>query len=363
MEFELIQRYFNGRQTEALLKKRGVILGIGDDAAMVSSSLANQPASKQRNSGEQPESFQQVIALDSLVAGVHFPKDTDPAAIGHKALAVNLSDLAAMGAEPETFTLALTLPNSASTELHGWLTAFSQGLFNLANAVEIALIGGDTTAGPLSISIQVSGRVPAGQALLRSKAKEGDDIYVSGLLGGAAAELAAWQETKRTDRAIDRAVERNRLDWPQPRLALGQALRLLASAAIDISDGFIADLKHLLKKSGCAAELNLDNLPRDSMNGQPVELEQALYGGDDYELCFTAAPTKQQEIQSLAERLALPLTRVGCVTAGSELSCFYNGQAWTLDNAKLGYQHFSQAAFSPTNSSRPTQQQITDSEH
>lgn len=317
-EFDLIARYFAGL-TPA---RDDIRLGIGDDAAVVSV----------------PPGRELVIAADTLVAGVHFPLDTDPSAIGHKALAVNLSDLAAMGAEPSWALLALTLPEADDA----WLAAFAAGFGRLAHESGIALIGGDTTQGPLTITVAVHGQVPAGQALPRAGAQPGDAVYVSGGLGAAAAALALRQ----ADVAPD-AVQacRSRLDYPEPRVALGRALRGLASAAIDISDGLLADLGHLCRASGVGAEIDVDAVPRHPALAQLAARDDAawydwpLAGGDDYELCFTVAQAAQSRVEALAESTGVALTRIGEITPGKGLVCRHaDGSAFRPGAG--GYQHF-----------------------
>lgn len=317
-EFDLIAQYFTGLTPG----RDDIRLGIGDDAALVSV----------------PPGHDLVIATDTLVAGVHLPLDTDPAAIGHKALAVNLSDLAAMGADPAWALLALTLPEADEA----WLAAFAEGFGRLARESGIALIGGDTTRGPLTVTVTVHGRVPEGQALTRSGAGPGDAIYVSGGLGAAAAALALRDAAADPD-AFQAC--RSRLDYPEPRLALGRALRGLANAAIDISDGLLADLGHLCRASGVGAEIDVDAVPRHSALTQLVTDDDAawydwpLAGGDDYELCFTVPDAALSRIAALAESTGVALTRIGAVTPGEDLVCRHaDGSAFRPGAG--GYQHF-----------------------
>ncbi|RRQ23014.1 thiamine-phosphate kinase [Thiohalobacter thiocyanaticus] len=317
-EFDLIARYFAGL-TPA---RDDIRLGIGDDAAVVSV----------------PPGHDLVIATDTLVAGVHFPPDTDPVAIGHKALAVNLSDLAAMGADPAWALLALTLPEADAA----WLAAFAEGFGRLASESGIALIGGDTTRGPLTVTVTVHGRVPEGQALTRNGARPGDAIYVSGGLGAAAAALALREADADPD-ALQ--ASRLRLDYPEPRLALGRALRGLASAAIDISDGLLADLGHLCQASGVGAEIDVDAVPRHPALTQLVRGDDTtwydwpLAGGDDYELCFTVPDAAQSRIAAVAESTGIALTRIGEITPGEGLECRHaDGSAFRPGAG--GYQHF-----------------------
>ncbi|MBI6527737.1 thiamine-phosphate kinase [Proteus vulgaris] len=266
-EFSLIKQYF----TSQPVKRKDVSTGIGDDCAILTV----------------PEKQQVAISTDTLVSGIHFLPSISPEDLAYKALAVNISDLAAVGADPSWASLALTLPDTNSE----WLEAFSRSFFALADYYAIQLIGGDTTRGPLSLTITIQGLVPQGTALLRSGAKIGDWIYVTGFLGDSAAGLAILQnrlqptEKEHSDYFVARHLR------PQPRLLQGQALRHLATSAIDISDGLISDLNHILTASGCGARLNLDALPYSPAMKAQVSEEQAeiwaLSGGEDYELCFT----------------------------------------------------------------------------
>jgi thiamine-monophosphate kinase len=291
-EFDLIERYFKR-------PARRSPLGVGDDCAL----LAPAPG------------MQLAVSCDMLVEGRHFFEGADARRLGHKSLAVNLSDLAACGAQPLAFTLALALPQAHD----GWLAPFAQGLFALADEYGCELVGGDTTRGPLNICITVFGEVPAGQALLRSGAKSGDDVYVSGTLGDARLALEALRGAIDLPAAVLETA-RARLDAPAPRVALGIALRGLATAAIDVSDGLAGDLGHILQQSGVGARLEADALR--SVMAAPVHalpgerrLECVLAGGDDYELAFTA-PMQQREAVALAARAAaLPVTRIGRIEA------------------------------------------------
>ncbi len=318
-EFSLIDRFFAAHAGS----RADVVTGIGDDAAV----LALPP-------GEQL-----VAAVDTLVEGVHFPLSTPPNSLGHKALAVNLSDLAALGAQPRWATLALTLPQADNT----WLEAFAQGFFALADAHGVALVGGDTTRGPLTITVQLLGTVPPGQALLRSGAKPGDQLFVSGTLGDAGLGLrqsrAAAQGPKPDADLIDR------LNCPQPRVALGEQLRGLAHAAIDISDGLLADLGHVLEQSQVGATLWVDRLPRSAAFQREVEVSSAdwfelpLSAGDDYELCFTVAPAQVESVLTRAEALSQPITQVGEIEAKLGVRCCHDdGRAYNATGR--GYDHF-----------------------
>ncbi|MEO3690738.1 thiamine-phosphate kinase [Roseateles paludis] len=282
-EFDLIRRYFTRPDHTA----HGVAVGIGDDCA----ALVPTPG------------HHWLISSDMLVEGRHFLPTVDPAALGHKALAVNLSDLAACGATPRGFTLALALPRVDEA----WLAGFSQGLFALADAHACPLVGGDTTQGPLNICITVFGEAPAGQMLRRNGAKPGDEIWVSGRLGDARLALEAFRG-RVSSAGLD--VLRPAMERPTPRVALGQALRGIATSSIDISDGLAGDLGHILAASGVGACLDLPALPRSpQLAAQPraAQIECLLAGGDDYELVFTASPG-----HALPD-VGLPLYRIGVI--------------------------------------------------
>lgn len=312
-EFDLIDRYFSRPAFQA-------DLGVGDDAALLRISPGAQLA----------------VSTDMLVSGTHFFADADPRQLGWKALAVNLSDLAAMGAQPRWATLALALPGVDES----WLSAFSQGFFDCADQFGVDLVGGDTTRGPLTICVQIMGEVPSGAALRRDAAEIGDDVWVSGRLGGAALALAALQGKAPSLENQDDVLA---LHTPQPRVALGLALRGLAHAAIDISDGLLADLGHILERSGHGAELLFDKLPYSpalgSMLSTALGRRCLLAGGDDYELCFTAAPARRESIAALSQQLRLPLTRIGRIVAGAGVSVLdAQGKVVTVDGT--GYDHF-----------------------
>ncbi len=281
-EFDLIERYFKR-------PARRAVLGVGDDCALL------QPTA----------GMQLAVSSDMLVEGRHFFPDVDPAALGHKALAVNLSDLAACGATPLAFTLALALPRVDET----WLAGFSAGLLALADTHGCELVGGDTTQGPLNICITVFGEVPRGQALLRSGAQLGDDIYVSGTLGDARLALEALRGKLQLPPG-ELARARSRLERPAPRVALGQALRGIASSAIDISDGLVGDLGHILQASAVGASLDT-NAALELMAAEGKKLEYVLAGGDDYELAFTAAPSTRQAVAAAAAQSGTAVTRIG----------------------------------------------------
>jgi len=300
-EFDLIDRFFKRPVRQA-------VLGVGDDCALL------QPA----------PGTQMAISCDMLIEGQHFFADVDPAKLGHKALAVNLSDLAACGAKPLAFTLALALPHADEA----WLAAFARGLFALADAHNCELIGGDTTRGPLNICITVFGEVPVvdgrSQALLRSGARPGDDLYASGTLGDARLALLALQgQLDVPGEALQ--VARVRLEQPTPRVALGLALRGIASAAIDLSDGLLGDLGHVLTASGCGATVDTAaaaGLLRGDLArhlGAEQRLSLVLAGGDDYELLFTAPESARAAVQGASQMADTPVARIGRIDAGTGL--------------------------------------------
>jgi thiamine-monophosphate kinase len=291
-EFELIQRFFK-TGADAMNPKSEIGLGIGDDCALI-----------------HPSSNQEIaITTDMLVEGRHFFVGADPELLGRKALAVNLSDLAAMGATPLGFTLALALPSADQI----WLEAFSKGLFSLAKQFSCSLLGGDTTAGPLTISITAFGTIPKGEAIRRSGAKPGDDIWVSGELGDARLALAALRhEIALTE--IDLKQIEDRMHQPIPRVELGTHLRGLATAALDISDGLLGDLKHILNQSKVDAQIWIDQLPKSAIllkQDLSIQNQFAASGGDDYEICFTADKHQRDAFEQISKTLNLPLTHIG----------------------------------------------------
>lgn len=315
-EFDVITRYFS----QTFPYRADVLFGIGDDAAICVA----------------PKGMQLAIAIDTLVAGVHFPRTTAPKDIGYKALAVNLSDMAAMGATPAWMTLALTCPPDTN---ENWLADFSSGLRELAECYQVSLIGGDTTTGPLTVTIQVTGFVPAPLALHRHGAQLGDGIYVTGTLGDAGLGLASIQQQLSLPALAQHQVE-SRLNRPTPRLQAGQALRGIANSAIDISDGLVADLGHILAASQVGASIYLEQLPLSTVLREQLSLEAAwqlaLSAGDDYELCFTV-PQPQEEALSKALTMG-SYTRIGLIEASPGLRCFdANGQ--TFISAVKGYIH------------------------
>ena len=321
-EFDLIARYFTRPAARA-------VLGVGDDCALL------QPA----------PGMQLAISSDMLVEGRHFFANADPVALGHKALAVNLSDLAACGATPLAFTLALALPNIDEA----WLQGFSSGLWALAEQHSCELVGGDTTQGPLNICITVFGEVPRGQALLRSGAQVGDDLYVSGTLGDARLGLEALLGQLSLS-PHELAQARVRLEQPTPRVALGQALRGIATAAIDISDGLVGDLGHLLKASAVGAQMDtsiaitlIANSPRNGLQSSlfsaPKALACVLAGGDDYELAFTAPFSRRQAVEAASKTSQTPVTRIGQIeqTPGLRL---VDAQGQPVTGQFLSFDHF-----------------------
>ncbi|WP_018881510.1 thiamine-phosphate kinase [Thioalkalivibrio sp. ALE30] len=323
-EFDLIQRYFGAPSAD--VNAEGVRLGIGDDAALLAVASGHELA----------------VTVDTLVEGTHFFPDHPPASVGHKALASNLSDLAAMGAEPLGALLSLTLPRVD----HDWLAGFSEGFLALAEEVGIPLVGGDTNRGPLAISVTVLGTAPAGQALRRAGARPGDRLVVSGALGGAAFGLA--HETARRARgaagaalpADAREPACDRLFWPRARLALGRGLRNRARAAIDISDGLLADLGHLCAASGCGARVDWPAVPRDPLLAQIPDdqaREYALGGGEDYELLF-ALPAGES-LDLLAFSVDVPLTVIGECTEGDAV-VVEDADGRRLDVTRAGHDHF-----------------------
>lgn len=312
-EFDLIARI----QARAA-RRDDVVLGIGDDAALL----------------RMPPDALLVVATDTLNADVHFPEDTRPDALGWKALAVNLSDLAAMGAAPAWCTLSLSLPEGDAL----WVERFLDGFLALARQHDVALVGGDTTRGPLSVCVTVHGFVAEGRALTRAGARPGDDLWISGTLGDAAAALSQWRAGGACEPSL-----RERLDRPTPRLALGRALAGVASACIDVSDGLLADAGHLCASSGVGAELELAALPASAalatlFTDETRHLLQAG-GGDDYELCFSAAPAQRDAVLQAAHEAATAVAHIGRIVAGMGVRALLaDGGAWTPP--RHGYEHF-----------------------
>jgi thiamine-monophosphate kinase len=326
-EFDLISRYFT-RAAASRPNAPDVVLGIGDDAALL----------------RVPPGAELVAAVDTIVAGRHFLERTEPHSIGHRALAVNLSDLAAMGATPAWATLALTLPQADPV----WLQGFACGLFDLAEQHGVALVGGDTTAGPLTVSIQVLGTVAAGTALRRSGARAGDLLVVTGTLGDAGAGLwlaaqvsAQAQAVAASDPTATRELIR-RYDYPLPRVAFGLAARTLASAAMDLSDGLAADAPKLAAASGLGAVIEVQRLPLSSCLRSVTDAARArdwaLGAGDDYELLLAVAPRHLPDLAEAAHRLDLPLTVIGELQPGSGVSWLLDGRVYVPGVA--GWDHF-----------------------
>jgi len=294
-----------------------VILGMGDDAAVL----------------EVPDNHVLVTCTDTMVAGVHFPAATPAGSVGFKSLAVNLSDLAAMGARPRWAQLSLTMPSADES----WVRAFMAGFISLADRHSVILVGGDTCSGPLSITVQAMGVAQRGSLLTRGTARRGDLIAVSGQLGDAALALSLLERQQGVDPDLLR-----RLHEPEPRLRLGQALVGIASSCIDISDGLLLDLERLLKGSACGANVMLDDLPA---SGHLLELaaekrwRMQLAGGDDYELCFTVPPQQRQRLRELADSLAIRISVTGEVTGSDTISCF-DATGAVFEPEKPGFQHF-----------------------
>jgi thiamine-monophosphate kinase len=314
-EFELIAKYF----THPI---RHTVLGVGDDAALLELRPGHELAA----------------TTDMLVEGVHFFADVSPLSLGHKALAVNLSDLAAMGATPRWAMLALSLPAAEER----WIKDFAAGFFALAERHDVDLIGGDTTRGPRNICVQVMGEVAQGRALRRDGARPGDDVWVSGHLGDAAAALAHRKgELLLREPLLGHCVAR--LDRPTPRVELGGRLTGLASSAIDISDGLLGDLGHICERSGVGAEIGFEHIPCSAeliplRHHEPVT-RAILAGGDDYELCFTAAPANRSGIDLLAGSLGLALTRIGRITEGGAVTV-RDDKGQPMVPREKGFDHF-----------------------
>lgn len=302
-------------------RRDDVLLGIGDDGAV----LAPPPGQSL------------VVVADTLVAGRHFPPGFTAADIGYRAAAVNLSDIAAMGATPLWATLALTLPASDAD----WVRGFAAGLADALAPAATALVGGDTTRGPLTVTVQIIGSLPPGSALTRAGARPGDLVYVSGTPGDAAAGLAAWPPPPAPSAALAELFAR--FTRPTPRLALGLALRGLASSCVDVSDGLLADVGHLASRSGCAIELDATRLPLSAALraccAPATALRHALTGGDDYELCFTAPPSAQPRLDTLAGAGLPPLACIGRVTTGAGVRV-RGPEGRPLEFARPGFDHF-----------------------
>ncbi len=314
-EFDLIRKHFS-RST------KHTNLGIGDDAALITVGAGMELA----------------ISTDMLVAGTHFFSDVDPHKLGWKSLAVNFSDMAAMGAKPKWATLSISMPENDAN----WLAHFSQGFFSCANAFDVDLIGGDTTRGALCINVQIMGEIPTGQAILRSGAKVDDDIWVSGKLGCAALGLAHLLGREQIAANI---VEHHlqALHSPQPRVSLGLALRGLANSCLDISDGLLSDLGHILKASDVGAEIQLDAIPTSTYIKKKLKTasfqQYVLAGGDDYELCFTASASRAADVQAAAKAANVPIAKIGKITAAKDLLVL-DSAGNHIEMAQTGYNHF-----------------------
>jgi thiamine-monophosphate kinase len=323
-EFSLIERYCQDIGTSHSLTQ----IGVGDDAAVIRIPLGKEL----------------VVSVDSMVESVHFFANTDPKLIAHKLVAVNLSDMAAMGAQPKWATLALTIP--AIDEK--WLSAFSNSLNKIAKEYELQLIGGDTTQGPLTLSMQIMGLVSQGTALTRSKSSAGDDVYVSGNIGDAGLALAALEG--RVELADEALAELKRsLDTPTPQVALGLSLSGLASACIDVSDGLLADLGHIATSSKVGIQLDVDEIPLSKLfleiHPGSEGLDLALTGGDDYQLAFTANPVYRDKLSQISTQLGIRISRIGSVIKAQEpnearLDLLYHGEPYVLKR-DTGFQHFS----------------------
>ncbi|MBW8371247.1 MAG: thiamine-phosphate kinase [Thiobacillus sp.] len=315
MEFDLIARHFT-RATP------GAVLGVGDDCAL----LAPTPG------------MQLAVSSDMLLEGHHFSPQDSPAGLGHKSLAVNLSDLAAMGATPRWTTLAIALPE----ENDAWLTAFARGFFRMADQHGIELVGGDTTRGALTLSITVIGEVPPGQALRRDGAQAGDDVWVSGVIGSAALALA-YRQGRLSMGQIDAAKVLPALYLPTPRVELGIALRGIATSAIDISDGLLGDLGHILERSHVGATIEFAALPTlpvvQNYLHEAIARDCVLAGGDDYELCFTAPVDRRDAVAAAAQSAGVTVTRIGRISAETGLTVVdADGQPLPFEHT--GYDHF-----------------------
>jgi len=319
-EFAVIARYF-----QRPINDSSVRVGIGDDAAIVAPTPGCELA----------------ISVDMLVEGRHFLADVDPESLGHKTLAVNLSDMAAMGARPRWALLGVALPDADER----WLDGFARGLFAIADRFGVALIGGDTTRGPRNLCVTILGEVPAGSAITRAGARAGDDVWVSGTLGDAMLALAAIQG-RLTMRAEALAQLRGRLERPEPRVALGEALRGIATAALDVSDGLTGDLAHILDASRAGARIEVASIPRgDAMRealatDRELALACMLAGGDDYELCFTAAPADRERVAGAGRSSGIAVTRIGTITRETGLLVL-DERGSPLASPPRAFDHFS----------------------
>lgn len=319
-EFDIIKHYF----TKASHRK-DVIMGPGDDCALL----------------QVPANTVLAVSTDTLVSGVHFFADMDPTALGHKALAVNLSDLAAMGADPCWVSLAITLPEVDEV----WIKKFCAGFFELSEYYNVALVGGDTTKGPLSITVTVHGTLPLGKGLLRSGAQVGDGIYVTGTLGDAALGLQQAQGNIQVP-AVHQEFVRNKFEYPHPRILVGQALRDIATSALDLSDGLAGDLAHICRASGLRAQIEVEQLPLSDAMQSSVSQEQgwelALTGGDDYELCFTVPELHRGQLETALSHCGVKFTRVGRMFSGEpNVELVHEGKPYQIVNQS--WDHFRKA--------------------
>lgn len=314
-EFEIIKRFFTRDSADA-----DVVLGVGDDAAVVE--VGGLMA----------------VTVDTLVEGVHFPSGIAPHLLGHRVMAVNLSDLAAMGAQPRWCTLALTLP----TADEHWLDGFSRGFFELAERFGVSLVGGNLTRGTLSATVQLMGKVKRESLLTRAGGKVGDDVYVTGTLGDSSGGLTLIKERSAAPSGSAAGALKERFYRPEPRVRAGLVLGGIASAAIDVSDGLLADLGHLCAASGCGAVIDVESVPLSaellSMFPPQEALAHALGGGDDYELCFTAAPSQAQAVDDALEATGTHARRIGQLVAGQEVVCRRDGEPYLP--VVRGYRHF-----------------------
>jgi len=317
-EFDIIKRYF----TEQVVRRKDVVLGIGDDCALIQTSERNNIA----------------VTTDTLVAGVHFPLATPARAIGHKSIAVSLSDLAAMGAEPTWVSLALTLPEVDEV----WLSEFCAGIFELCEYYNVQLIGGDTTQGPLSITVTAQGLTPVDKHISRSGAKAGDWLYVTGDIGDAALALQALEGKVQVEQVFKDQIL-TKLDYPKPRVLAGQALREYATSAIDLSDGLIADLAHICKASSVGANIVLDDLPISTILNDTLGHENAvnlaLSGGDDYELLFTVAEDNKVGMETTLANSGIKITCIGQLNGSESITTTFNSVPVPISSA--GFEHFS----------------------
>jgi thiamine-monophosphate kinase len=319
-EFELIRTYFTDRGP----KRKDVVLGVGDDAALTRMSSGNLL----------------VIATDTMVENVHFFSDADPRSIGHKALAVNLSDFAAMGAEPAWASVALTLPEANET----WVKEFTDGLYEIAEYYNVQIVGGDTTKGPLTITVSLKGFVPETGAILRSGAKTGDWIYVTGQLGDSALVVESkLNNLSIPENQLTKAAQR--FNYPAARIAAGQILRRTATSALDISDGLLQDMMHILRASNVSANINIDKLPISNNVLEAVDkdkaIELALMGGEDYELLFTLPEEQKGYLEQNATAMGINYTCIGQIQGGDpKITLTYEDKPYPFPD-KSGYQHFS----------------------